>query len=140
VSALRWAALAAISALWSVALATIVALIVIRRHTEATTTVAPIAMTIAPTKSPRWPKYKATAIRFGKVFAFVALGFIASAAVSKEGLQAAIDPANAIVLAVASVTGALLKFFTWKDIDAEAPATVTLALTPTPTPTEGETP
>jgi hypothetical protein len=130
-SILRWTALAVISALWSVAIALTVAVVVIRRHTAATTTVAPIALTVSPTKPARWPRYKASIVRFVKVFAFVCLGFVVAAITSPDGLRAVMEPVNGLVLMVASFAGAIYKYIDWKDISGEAPELVTLSLSPT---------
>jgi len=87
----------------------------------------PVAM-LMPIKAPKRPRVIATVKRFGKVFAFVALGLFAAALASPEGMRVFVEPLNVLTMVVASSIGAALKFFQWQDITAEAPPTVTLAL------------
>ena len=90
--------------------------------------VAPVEVSMQPVKPNRWTRIRASLVRFGKVFAFVALGLVVASLASPEGLRLLLEPLNVITMFVASTIGAILKYVQWSDVTAETPPTVTLAL------------
>jgi hypothetical protein len=83
----------------------------------------PVSLAVRVTRA------RAAVQRFLKVFAFVALGLVAAAAITPDGFASLLDLHNAAVLVVASTVGAVLKFVQWQDAGiTDAVPSVTLQL------------
>jgi hypothetical protein len=130
----RLAVLALLAVIVGLAAGTVAMLARPRPEPESTVE-APIQLGMVPIKVGPRARLVASARRFAKVFAFVALGLLAASLASPEGFRLILEPLNVLTMFVASTIGAVLKYVSWQDVTAEAPPTVTLALAPiTPTP------